>query len=60
MFLRSHLKWGLLTCLIVLAAAASIQTDWTYPFWMTETLYFVEAGSAVSAVAIGVALIATV
>jgi hypothetical protein len=57
---RSSLKWGLLACLIILAATAIFQGEWTYPLWVKESLYFIEAGSAVSAVAICLALIATV
>ena len=60
MFSRSRLKWGLVACLIIAAATAIFQTEWTYPLWVTESLYFVETGSAVSAVAICLALIATV
>jgi hypothetical protein len=59
-FSRDHLKWGLLTCLVILAVAAILQTEWSYALWAKEALYFVETGSAVSAVAICLALIATV
>jgi hypothetical protein len=60
MFSRNHLKWGLLTCLVILAAAALLQAGWAYAVWAEETLYFVETGSAVSVIAICLALIATV
>jgi hypothetical protein len=54
------LKWGVLACLIVLTAAAFFQLGWPHPFQMNEALYFVETGSAVSAVAICIALVATI
>jgi hypothetical protein len=59
-FSRSLLKWGFLACLAILAATAVVPIHWDYPLWITESLYFVEAGSAISAMAIGVALLATV
>jgi hypothetical protein len=57
---RSRLKWGLLFCLISLAAAVFFQLEWTHPLRVTEILYVLETGSAVGAVAICIALIATV
>jgi hypothetical protein len=59
-FSRNRLKWGVLACLIVLTAAAFFQLGWPHPFQMNEALYFVETGSAVSAVAICIALVATI
>jgi hypothetical protein len=57
-FLRRRLKWGLLACVFTLAAAAFLQLEW--PLRVTEMLYLVKTGSAVSAVAICIALIATI
>ena len=59
MFSRNRLKLGFLLCLVALAAAVFFQLDGTYPL-LTEVLYLLETGSAVSAVAIGLALIATI
>jgi hypothetical protein len=59
-FSRKSLKLGLLACLIALAASYFFQGKRTYAVWAKETLSFVEVGSAVSAVAIFIALIATV
>ena len=44
----------------MLAVVAVLQTEPPYTLWVKETLYFVETGSAVSALAICLALIATV
>jgi hypothetical protein len=59
-FSRSRLKWALLACLIALAATAIVQAEWTFAPWMNDALYAVETGSAASAIAICLALIATV
>jgi hypothetical protein len=59
-FSRGGLKSGLLACLIVSAACAMLQTDWMFAIAVKEALYLVATGSAVSAVAICLALIATV
>jgi hypothetical protein len=50
---------GFLLCLVALTAAAFFQLEGTHPL-LTEVLYFLKTGSAVSAVAIGIALIATI
>jgi hypothetical protein len=58
MFSRIRLKRGLLACLIILAAAVIFHEETTLA--LGDALYFVETGSAASAVAICLALIATV
>jgi hypothetical protein len=58
-FSRSHLKLGLLTCLIILAATAILQAESTFAPWVNDALYVVETGSGASAIAICLALIAT-
>jgi hypothetical protein len=45
----------------MLATCAILHADWSsYPLWEKEALYLVETGSVVTAIAIGIALIATV
>lgn len=58
--LRSRLKWGLLACLTLLVGAAFAQFEGTYSVQMADVLYFVEAGSAMSAVALSLVLVATI
>jgi hypothetical protein len=58
-FSRGHLKWGLLASLIMLATTAFLQTEWTFARGVRDALYFLESGLAVSAIAICIALIAT-
>jgi hypothetical protein len=59
-FSRVHLKWVLLSFLIILAASTILQTEWTFARDIKDALYFLESGLAVSAVAICIALVATV
>jgi hypothetical protein len=58
MFSRSRLKWGLLGCLIILAVAAMLQAE-TFAPLSNYALYLVKTGSAASAIAICLALVAT-
>jgi hypothetical protein len=58
-FSRGHLKWGLVASLIMLAATVFLQTEWTFARGARDALYFLESGFAVSAIAICIALIAT-
>jgi hypothetical protein len=58
-FSRSHLKLGLLACLIILAATAILQAESTFAPWVNDSLYVVATGSGASAIAICLALIAT-
>jgi hypothetical protein len=53
------LKWGLLACLVILAATAILQTEPTFAPWSNYVLYAVETGSAACAIAICLALVAT-
>jgi hypothetical protein len=56
-----RLKLGLLTCLIVLGISTVISHDGrTRAFREEETMFFLESGSAVGAIAISIALIATI
>jgi hypothetical protein len=59
MFSRSRLKWGLLACLVILAATAILQADSTFAPWSNDVLYAVETGSAACAIALCLALVAT-
>jgi hypothetical protein len=56
---RSWLKWGLLICVGMLAKAVALQAEPSLSLWLKDTLYYVETGSAATAVAIVLALIAT-
>ena len=58
--LRSRLKWGLLVCLGLVAGTGFAQFEGTYSVQVADLLYFVEAGFAVSAVAISLMLVATI
>jgi hypothetical protein len=60
MSFRSHLKWGLLGCLTILAASAILQAEWTSALGAGDAIYLLKTGSAGSAVAICIALIATI
>jgi hypothetical protein len=60
MFSRIRLKRGLVACLIILAAAVIFHEEATLALGLKDALYFVETGSVASAVAICLALIATV
>lgn len=60
MFSRRHLKWGLLACLGVLAATVILQLETAFGLWVRDALYFVGTGSAAGAIAICLALVATV
>ena len=59
MFSRNWLKWGLLICIGMLVKAIAVQAEPSISQWLKDTLYFVETGSAATAVAIVLALIAT-
>jgi hypothetical protein len=59
MFSRRRLIWGLLGCLVIFEAVVAFQAEPILSLWLQDTLYFVEIGSATSAVAIFLALIAT-
>jgi hypothetical protein len=59
MFSRRRLLWGLLACLVILEAVVAFQADPTLSLWQQDALVFVEIGSAASAVAIFLALVAT-
>jgi hypothetical protein len=59
-FSRDRLKWALLACLTILAASIILQTEWTFALGVKEALYFSVTGSAVSAIAICIALFATI
>jgi hypothetical protein len=58
MFSRARLKWGLLGCLVILAVAVVLE-PLALSLWK-EALFLVGTGSAASAVAIWLMLIATV
>jgi hypothetical protein len=49
----------LLACLVILEAVVAFQADPTLSLWQQDALVFVEIGSAASAVAIFLALVAT-
>jgi hypothetical protein len=59
MLTRRRGKRALLGCLMVLLAAVTIQAAPFLSLWLKDTLYFVEIGSAATAIAISLALIAT-
>jgi hypothetical protein len=59
MLTRRRGKRTLLGCLMVLLAAVTIQAAPSLSLWLKDTLYFVEIGSAATAIAISLALIAT-
>jgi hypothetical protein len=57
---RRGLKLGLFACMAILASAVFFQFEWSQPLRVMEALYFLETGSAVAAVAMGLALLATI
>jgi hypothetical protein len=59
MFYKRRLKWGLLGCSVIFAGAAASQAEPALSLWLKDTPYFIETGSAASAVAIFLVLIAT-
>jgi hypothetical protein len=59
MFSRSRLKKVLFGCLVMLLAAVAFQAEPALSLWLRDTLYFLETGSAASAVAICLLLPAT-
>ena len=59
MLTRRSGKRVLLGCVVALLAAIAIQAAPSLSLWLKDTLYFVETGSAASAVAILLALVAT-
>jgi hypothetical protein len=59
MLTRRRGKRALLGCLVALLAAVPIQAAPSLSLWLKDTLYFVEIGSAATAIAISLALIAT-
>jgi hypothetical protein len=61
MFSRRNLKWGLSGCLIMLALTVLLSYNGgKFSLREKDALYFIETGSAVSAVAISIALVATI
>ena len=61
MFSRRNLKWGLSACLLILAFTVFLSCNGgKFSLREKDALYFVETGSAVSAVAISIALVATI
>jgi hypothetical protein len=59
MLTRRRGKRALLGCLVALLAAVAIQAAPSLSLWLKDTLYFVETGSAATAIAISLALLAT-
>lgn len=59
MLTRRRGRRTLLGCFVALLAAVAIQATPSLSLWLKDTLYFVEIGSAASAVAIFFALLAT-
>jgi hypothetical protein len=59
MLTRRRGKRVIWACLVVLLAAVTIQAAPSLSLWLKDTLYFVETGSAATAIAIILALIAT-
>ena len=59
MFSRRRLTWGLLGCLVAFEGAVALQGQPAISQWLQDVLYFAETGSAASAAAIFLALIAT-
>jgi hypothetical protein len=59
-FSRSRLKSGLLICTIVFASAVLFQLAWSHSIRVANALVILETGSAASAVAISIVLIATI
>ena len=60
MFSRSRLKYGLLACVVIFAATVLFGLAWNHSLRAAEALLFLETGSAASAVAISIVLIATI
>jgi hypothetical protein len=56
---RSRLKSGLLGSLAILASALVLHTDSALALWIKDAIYLLGTGSAASAVAISLVLIAT-
>ena len=59
-FSRSRLKRALLACLIILSSTILFQLAWKHSIGVVEALIILETGSAASAVAIGIILVATI
>jgi hypothetical protein len=59
MLTRRRGKRALWGCLAVLLAAVAIQTGPSLSLWLKDAVYFVETGSAATAIAIFLALLAT-
>ena len=59
MLTRSLLKWGFLGCLVIFGAAIAFRAEPVLSVWLRDLLYFVETGSAATALAICLTLIAT-
>ena len=60
MFSRSRLKYGLLVCVAIFVAAVLFELAWNHSLRAAETLIILETGSAASAVAISIVLLATI
>ena len=61
MLSRSRLKLGLMACLIVFGFTTVLSHEGrTRPFHEGEAIFFLESGSAIGALAISIALIATI
>ena len=61
MFSRRSLKWGLLACLLILVLTVMLSYNGgRLSLHEKDALYFLETGSAVSAVAISIVLVATI
>jgi hypothetical protein len=56
---RSRLKRGLLVCVAILAATLVFQAESSLALGLKDALYFIETGSAASALAFCLALIPT-
>jgi hypothetical protein len=59
MLTRRRGKRALLGCLVALLASIAIHAAPSLSLWLKDTLYFVETGSAATAIAISLALVAT-
>ena len=57
---RSRLKRALLFSLTIFGSALLFQIAWAHSLRVAEVLYILETGSAASALAIGIVLIATI
>jgi hypothetical protein len=60
MFSRNRLKWALLGSLAILASALVLHTGLALSSWVKDAVYLLGTGSAASAVAISLLLVATV